>query len=262
MGKMTAPPILTSKGGVWTPAPEARGPFAGQHGGCVITAMVAPMETMAAESGAGQPLSLYASFLRPVPLAPVEVETSVVREGERVLVISAELFADGKLSAQARVIFSHALAIPGLEEPALEPAEPTVHPEVFFHPVNGKGPWLGDATEFRKAPDGTYWMRLTRPLVATEAPLAYAATLADYSTGLSRPDGWEKPVIGAFPNADISVHLARPPELADGGWVGLGSESHWSPRGLGFTETTLHDRRGRFGRCVQAVVLMPVEKAD
>ena len=259
---MALSPILTRDGGVWTPAPEARGPFAGQHGGCVTGAMVATMESMAAERGAGQPLSLHASFLRPVPVAPVEVKTTVVREGERVLVIAAELFADGKLSAQSRVIFGQALDIPGLEEPAPAPAEPTEHPEVYLRPTNAAGPWLGDATEFRKTREGMYWLRLTRPLVATEAPLAYAAALADFSTGLSRPDGWEKPVVGAFPNADISVHLVRPPELADGGWVGLGSAAQWSPRGLGFTETTLHDRRGRFGSCVQAVVLMPQEEAD
>ena len=69
---MTGPPLLSRDGNVWTPAPEAKGPFPGLHGGSGAGAM----EGLAAERDAGQPLSLHAHFLRPVPVAPGEVRAS------------------------------------------------------------------------------------------------------------------------------------------------------------------------------------------
>ncbi len=48
---MAVSPILTRDGDVWAPAPEGKGPFAGQHG--VAGAIAATMEGLAAERDAG-----------------------------------------------------------------------------------------------------------------------------------------------------------------------------------------------------------------
>ena len=50
---MAVSPILTRDGDVWAPAPEGKGPFAGQHGGVVAGAIAATMEGLAAERDAG-----------------------------------------------------------------------------------------------------------------------------------------------------------------------------------------------------------------
>ena len=55
-----------------------------------------------------------------------------------------------------------------------------------------------------------------------------------------------------FINADISVHLARPPV---GEWIRLSSSSTWEATGIGAVSSELSDVTGPFGRANQALVL-------
>src|SRR5207248_9509012 len=48
----------------------------------------------------------------------------------------------------------------------------------------------------------------------------------------------------AFPNADLVVHLSRPPE---GEWVRLEAASEWRTEGYGLTRSHLADRDGPIG---------------
>ena len=258
---MSATPILTRDGDVWTPAPEAKGPFPGQHGGVVAGAMAAAMECLAVERGAGQPLSLHVHFLRPVLVAPVEVGAAIVREGRRVQILEAELRAEGKVSAMGRAVFGRERNISGLASPQVAPTEPAACPEAPFRPSIIKGVWLGDACEFRGSRDAITWVRLTCPLTLPPTPLAYVACLADCSSGTSKPDGFETPVVGDFPNADLSVHMAHLSDLpADAAWVGLEGSPRWHANGLGYTATKLHDHLGPFGQATQALLLNPVKE--
>ena len=134
-------------------------------------------------------------------------------------------------------------------------------PAAPFRPSFIEGAWLGDVCEFRGSGDAIVWVRLTCPLTLPPTPLAYVACLADWSSGTSKPDGFETPVVGSFPNADLSLHMARLPDLpADAAWVGLEGTPRWYANGLGYTATTLHDRLGPFGQAAQALLLNPVER--
>lgn len=254
---MTESPILARDGATWIPAPEAKGPFPGVHGGVICGALAAAMEGLALERAAGAPLSLAVHLMRAVPVAPFAITTRIVREGGRVVVLEAELVAEGKVSAVARATFARPLAIPGLAAPAPEPRDPGACPPFEFEVSYVEGRWLRHACEFRDA-GKIVWARLIRPLALPETPLARIACLADWSTGITRPDGHaDERVIASFPNLDLTIHLARPPVAGAGGWIGLEGAPYWQPSGVGFTETVLYDTFGVIGHASQSVLLFP-----
>ena len=55
-----------------------------------------------------------------------------------------------------------------------------------------------------------------------------------------------------FVNADLSVHLARPPQ---GEWIALDAVTVATDHGIGMAEGGLFDEVGRVGRSVQSLVL-------
>ncbi|MGQ0662486.1 MAG: thioesterase family protein [Pseudomonadota bacterium] len=251
-------PILSRHGRSFLPVPEAGGPFGGLHGGPVAAALALAMEDLVHGRHGLQPLALHVQLLRPTPLKAFEVDAGIVREGRRVLVLGAELRAADKVSATATAVFGRPQDIPGLAAPAAQAGAPEACLVVMVRPPEFRGVWFGDVCEFRRRSAGFMWVRMTRPLAHAPTPLAYIAALADWSTGTSKPDGFERPVVGAFPNADLTVHLARLPDLAAGEeWVGLDGTPRWMPNGLGITATVIHDRRGAIGQACQAVVLSP-----
>lgn len=257
---MTLVPLLVRDGAALVPAPEAKGPFPGVHGGVVCGALASAMEALAAERAAGQPLSLAVNLMRAVAVAPFAVAARIVREGGRALVLEAELTAEGKACAMARALFAKPLAIPRLKAPRGAPADPARCPPFDFDVTYVEGTWLRHACDFRRGGD-IIWTRLLRPLVLPETPLARVACLADWSTGITRPDGHDEDrAVASFPNLDLTIHLARLP-AADDGWVGLAGTPYWQPSGLGITETTLHDSAGVIGQASQSVLLFPREGA-
>jgi len=89
-------------------------------------------------------------------------------------------------------------------------------------------------------------------LFSTPTPCASTISFADFSTLFSVVTAGTRPDAGGWPNADLSVHLARLPE---GPWVGLRTRSDWFSDGRGVTEAEIWDVHGRIGRSTQAVVL-------
>jgi Thioesterase-like superfamily len=106
----------------------------------------------------------------------------------------------------------------------------------------------GDATQPGPA---AAWFRLTVPLVNDQptSPAMRAAAAADFGNGVS----WVLPADRyLFSNADLSLHLHRPPE---GEWIGLLSETQAHGGGVGTTLSRLYDLRGPIGVATQTLVL-------
>ncbi len=158
------------------------------------------------------------------------------------------------LQAAAQAAFARGMECPGMPEPDFVPMAPeTAGPS----PLRGPGqPWLGDVTEMRMTADKVNWFRYDRPLFPGETPMALAASIADWSSGIRRPDGWRNRKAKWFPNVGLDVRLARLPE---GPWIGLRNRQHWRQNGLGTTETELFDRDGAFGGASQSMVLIPMD---
>lgn len=254
-------PIFTRQDDGWNPAPQAMGPFGGLHGGAVSGLLTGEMETMATAAGHGPAISAAVYLLRPAPLTLSETRPAPVREGGRVAVYENELWANGKLQAKASMCFLRPLAdgasvtdmpsdIAGatIGTPLLDPG---TFPKWKFPRASDAQSYL-HAVDVREDGDGTIWIRALQPLFGEATPFASTISFADFSTLFSVVATGERPNAGGWPNADLSVHLAR---LPDGPWIGLRTRSDWFADGRGVTEAEIWDVHGRIGRSTQAAVL-------
>jgi acyl-CoA thioesterase len=246
-------PIFIRDGEQWLPQAEAGGPFGGLHGGAVSGLVVAEMERAASVAGLGIMLSASVLFLRPAPMAPLEVESRVLRRGDRVGALETELRANDKLIAKAHASFAAAMAASGVLEEPTRPFDPAPLSPWLFKP-RFPHPTLFDALDLRIDPTNRKWGRLLRPIVPFPSTLAPVFAVADNGQPFSLGD--PRDVVGryAFPNIDLAIYVSRPPV---GPWVGVDARSDWRASGMGLTEAALYDEEGRFGRACQSIVLIP-----
>ena len=200
---------------------------------------------------------LTVDLMRPVPVAPLTIETEIVREGRKIQLVAVKLLADG-----AEVVRASALRI------RIEPQEapplargPTVAlpmPELCGAPdfFAAETPFL-KGMEMRVAKGGfripgpaAVWYRATRPIVADAAisPLIRAVIAADFCNGTSSVFDMKD---WTFINADLSVSLGREPV---GEWILLDAETWIGPDCVGIAAARLADTTGYFGRAVQSII--------
>ncbi len=280
---MSAESIFIDEGeGRYMPTEHARGPWDPRalHGGAPAALIAAAFERI--EPGAELPLArLSYSFLRPIPMAPLQLTTRVTRAGRRVQELEADLHADDVLVCQARALRLTAapeelpeLALAQVADHAPPPlAGPQEGHPIHFalddsdhksfaatamemrflsgQPLTGELPEV-DATKAH-APVGhaKVWMRLRHPLLADEelTPLARVAGTADFGNGVSAVLPFQDYL---FINADLTITLTRRPV---GEWVALDARTLLYPGGIGWAESVLHDERGSLGLARQALVV-------
>ena len=200
---------------------------------------------------------LTVDLMRPVPVAPLTIETEIVREGRKIQLVSVKLLADG-----AEVVRASALRIrvePN-ETPAIAngPAIALPMPDLCGPPdfFATETPFL-KGIEMRVAKGGfripgpaAIWYRATRPIVADAAisPLMRAAIAADFCNGTSSVFDMKD---WTFINADLSVSLGREPV---GEWILLDADTWVGPDCVGIAAARLSDTQGYFGRAVQSII--------
>ena len=242
---------------------STRGPWSRdhQHGGPPAALLARAVE--AALAGRDCAIVRFtAEFLRPVPIAPLRVETEPLKRGRLVERHAARLWAgdDLVLTAVALCLHRRQVTLPpptpqtkarSVPPPPPEAAEPFVFP-FFLDPIGYQTAM--DVRYVRGAwgqSDVTCWMRQRCPLVPGEAPSGWQRALvaADAGHGVAVP----VPLADyTFINADLSVHLVRP---LRGEWVGLESRSMAEPSGIGLCRTRLWDADGVAGRGAQSLVI-------
>jgi hypothetical protein len=256
--------LWTRDGGRVTPSVFTRGPWDPGllHGGAVgaLLAEVA-QEAMAA---AYDPVRLTVDLMKPVPLAEMVVDARVLRHGRRLELVEAELRYEGALVAKATLL---ALRPQPFDAADLNPPvdAPPDSPDDALDQPWGSDPaaesFVGGGQEFRflagrSLGEGVAWFRLRLPVLddgREPSPLARAVAAADVGGAVSaRRSGPSTFPDVSFVNADISVHLARPPV---GEWIRLRSSSRWESSGIGSVSAELGDVVGRFGSSNQALVL-------
>jgi acyl-coenzyme A thioesterase PaaI-like protein len=272
------------EGRLFTPTEHARGPWDPRalHGGAPAALMTAALERI--EPGAELPLArLSFEFLRPIPLAPLELSTRITRPGRRVQALEAELHASGELVGRARALRilpapaelpPRALelvseqaetALPGPEEGrevrfALDDDErksfaATAMQMRFLRGLPLKGGLPDEGTSGAQPLTGTatVWMRMRHPLLPGEpaSPLALVPAVADFANGVSAVLPFDRYL---FINADLDIVLDRRPA---GEWIALEARTLLHPGGIGWSESVLHDARGRLGLARQALVVQP-----
>ena len=201
---------------------------------------------------------LTVDLMRPVPLAPLAIETEVLREGRKIQLVEVRLRADGTEVTRATVLrirreervlpvtaAAPALAIRPPEESA-PPGSSGLSRTPFLDGLDIRAA-RGD---FRIAGPAAIWFRAHRPIVEGEAisPLMRAAIAADFCNGASAELDFAH---WTFINGDLSLSLAREPV---GEWILLDAETWTGPDSIGIAAARLADRDGYFGRAVQSVL--------
>jgi Thioesterase-like superfamily len=262
--------IFLVDGERFAPTEQARGPWDPRalHGGAPAALITTAFERH--EPVAGSQLArLGFELLRPVPFAPLTVEVQTLRPGRRVQELAAQLYAEAE---QGRELISRASALRVAELPELpEPPAGALTTDRLPGPEQGQlvrfalnpdidgTSFASSAMEMRWLDDpeqlgpGRVWMRLRHPLVDAEqaSPLARLAATADFGNGISASLPFERFL---FINADLHVHLHRPPR---GEWIGIDARTLLHRGGTGLAESVLHDLDGPVGRGFQALVVTP-----
>ena len=197
-------------------------------------------------------------LMRPVPLAPLTLQTEVLRAGRKIQLCSIRLLADGVAVVNATVlkIKTQALSLPSdvaqapVELPS--PEQSREDPAQFSNSPFVTGMSLRAARgQFGVPGPGAIWYRVDRPLVEGFAvsQAMRAVVAADFCNGTSAVLDFRE---WTFLNADLTVSLAREPV---GDWILLDAESWIGPDGAGLAMAGLADRNGYFGRAVQSLVI-------
>jgi hypothetical protein len=200
-------------------------------------------------------------LLRPVPVAPLDIKTEVVREGKKIQLCAVQLSANGVEVVRANVLKIRAvpLALPAtITDPAIELPRPDESRVPKEGPVGTNAFTAGLQMRFakggfRKPGPAAVWFRAERPIIEGEAisPLMRAAIASDYCNGTSSPLDFTK---WTFINGDLNINLARMPI---GEWILLDAESYIGANGAGVAFARLGDMQGYFGRAVQSLVIEP-----
>jgi len=251
-------PIFRVDGNRVVTSPDAAGPWDPrmQHGSAPAALVVWAAEAIPTPV----PMRIARvtiDLMRPVPVAPLTIESEVLREGRKIQLCSVRLKADGVVVVTASVlkikqqtselppgIADLQVDLPGPDQCSAEPGDissPFVRC-ISMRAARGRFGQLGR---------GAIWFRVDHPLIggAAVSQAMRAVVASDFSNGVS-------PVLDfsqwTFINADLTVSLAREPV---GDWILLDGESWIGPDGAGLAMSRLADQHGYLGRAVQSLVI-------
>ena len=252
-------PIFRVDGVSVVTSPDAAGPWDPrmQHGSAPAALVVWAAEKLPTPVPM-QIARVTIDLMRPVPVAPLSIETEILREGRKIQLSAVRLLADGVIVVAATVlkIKTQALALPpeiadlpvelpGPDQSIVQPANFASSPFtrcISIRAARGRFGMLGPAA---------IWFRVDQPLIAGSAvsQAMRAVVAADFSNGTSPAVDFRE---WTFINADLTVSFARQPV---GEWILLDGESWIGPDGAGLAMSRLADAYGYFGRAVQSLVI-------
>jgi hypothetical protein len=249
-------------GELLVPTELTRGPWDpdSQHAGPPAALLGRALEAVPVEDGTPMRVGRVTyEVLRPVPIAPLRIETALERGGRSVQMLAASLSAgeDEVMRARAWRLRTEAVELPDeLRAKPLDHRPADGEPAQFF--PTGQETGYHTAVEYRfvrgewmEPGPATVWMQARVPLVAGEelTPLQRVLVVADSGNGVSAALDWRRFL---FINVDLSVHLHRHPS---GEWVCLDAVTRPEPDGLGIADTMLYDESGPIGRAVQTLLV-------
>ncbi|MET9315325.1 acyl-CoA thioesterase domain-containing protein [Kribbella sp. NPDC003505] len=248
----------------YEPSDLARSPWGmTQAGGSLAGLAVWHLEGLDCWEDGRRIVRVSAEFLRPTPMVPVELRTSVIHQGRRTRLGQVEVVAADVICARVTTLAiaeragladcasHHGGAVPDVGGGWSEPAPSRL--DVY-------GGLFGDGIEVRipkpevMAGWGTAWMRPRHELVegSEMSGTAFAVAVADLANGVVGPEASSTPVV-AYQNADLVVSFLRPPSVE---WIQVDGGSTWSAAGFSITDATLRTGAGPIARVSHRCVLM------
>ena len=256
---MPAEPIFRVDGNRVVTSLDAAGPWDPrmQHGSAPAALVVWAAEALPTPVPM-QIARVTIDLMRPVPVAPLTIETEVLRAGRKIQLCAIRLLADGIVVVSATVlkiktqpqtlppgIADLPIDLPGPDQSMVEPADDAGSPFtkcISMRAARGRFGVVGP---------GAIWFRVDRCLIegSPVSPAMRAVVAADFSNGTSSALDFRQ---WTFINADLNVNFARQPV---GEWILLDGECWVGPDGAGLAMSRLADERGYFGRAVQSLVI-------
>jgi hypothetical protein len=255
--------LFVPEGHTFVPTELSRGPWSPKalHGGPVAALGARAIEADAGDNGL-QVVRMTVELLRPVPLEPLTVETSLFRPGKRVQLRDALIEAGGVPVAAVRALSIRVAPsddgqLPALTEPETAPPGPADGSAAATDPIERPGFHNRGAElrfvrgQFGQTGPATVWVRLCQPVVAGEqpSPLQRVMAAADFGNGVSAELEFGS---GSFINPDLTVALVR---LPVGEWVCLDARTRLTTTGIGSAQSTLWDVDGRVGTAIQSLLV-------
>jgi hypothetical protein len=240
-------------------SPNAAGPWdsSTQHGSAPAALVVWAAEAIPSPTPM-QIARVTIDLMRPVPIAPLTLQSEVLRGGKKIQLCAVKLLADNVVVVQATVL-------------KIKTQSLTLPPDVVDQPVELPGPDQSrdEAAPLASCPFATgismraarghfgvpgpsaIWYRVDRPLIEGSgvSKAMRAVVAADFCNGTSAALDFRE---WTFINADLTVSIARQPV---GEWILLDAESLIGPDGAGLAIARLADQQGYFGRAVQSLVI-------
>ncbi|WP_185994528.1 acyl-CoA thioesterase domain-containing protein [Nocardioides campestrisoli] len=220
------------------------------HGLAVSGALGRAIEARGLAAGRSElvPARYTVDLFKAATMEPCHVETAVVRDGPRLLLIDAVLRQGGEPVARASAVLLRRTAVPDGEvwspddvpqPPPLEIAPDSDVPHIpFFHSDAG---WSQDFGQHQNASRKQTWQTAVPVVLGEQAtPFVAAASIAD-ATSLVTNWGTEGV---QYINTDITLSISRPPA---GVQLGLLATDHHASDGVAVGSATVYDRQGPFG---------------
>jgi hypothetical protein len=241
-------------------SPHASGPWnPGHQHGAAPGSLIAWAAERVATATPMRLARITIDLLRPVPLAPLDIVSDVVREGRKIQLCLIRLLSEGVEVARGTVL---KIRVEQLDLPETARGVPLDLPL----PDEGREPkeLLGGTNAFstgvsmrvvkggfREPGPGAVWFRANRPIIegAPISPAMRAVIAADFCNGVSSVLDFRA---WTFINGDLTVSLARMPV---GEWILLDSETYAGEEGAAVGFARLGDVKGWFGRAAQSIVI-------
>lgn len=249
--------LFRREGDRFVPSALTQGPWDPDalHGGAVAALAAHGIESLPAPAPM-RLCRLSVDLLRAVPMAPLEVETEVLRTGKRLQLSELRIAHQGKPVVRAAGLSIRTERVPGLAEHEVDgpPARTTpdaLSPLALDGDLDRKLPGYLRALDFRSeglrmrgAWSAAIWCRLRVPVVdgAPLTPMVRLAATADFASGLGNPIDLEHYVAI---NPDLTIQIERPP-TSD--WIGVEAETHVRADGMGNSQGSVFDLAGRVAR--------------
>ena len=258
--------FFTVDGDSYLPGEMTRGPWGAAMGGQIIGGLLGWGIERSGIDAEFQPARFTVDLLRPVLLEPVQIQTSVQREGRRIKLVDGTLVQNGTTVARASALFLRRGDHPDgqvwsspVEMPPL-PTDSDGFPADMPFLIWGYGATLEGspgiaAGEWEQSHSQKFaWARVFRPMVQGHplTPFTRLAFVGDITSSLTH---WGTGGL-RYINADYTVTASR---LPDGEFIGLAAQSHYGTAGVATGAATLFDRHGPIGTSSALALAQPTD---
>ncbi len=255
--------LFIQEGNMFIPSPLAHGPWSSRllHGGATGGLMAYALEQCQPHPDMCMVRTTLDMF-RPVPMAPLRVESTVLREGKRLQMLEATLFAGDQAVARSVGIRMKTtdVVVPEKHQAQSPVPEGPLGLQELKLSAGEDGqrlPGLNANLEIRRLygfdgqGEGCAWIKVPVPVVAgvPNTPFVHLGIVSDFGNGLAQ---LFLPGTFGMINGDINLYFYRQPR---GEWLALKSKAVMTPRGVGVVNTELYDVEGPVAQCHQAVMV-------